>query len=48
MSSALEQFIASVRHEEAELDRMLATVLFTDVVGSTQRAAELGDHAWRS
>ena len=29
-------------------DRVLATVLFTDIVGSTQRAAELGDHAWRS
>jgi class 3 adenylate cyclase len=28
-------------------DRVLATVLFTDIVGSTQRAAELGDRAWR-
>ena len=28
-------------------DRALATVLFTDIVGSTQKAAELGDHAWR-
>ena len=28
-------------------DRSLATVLFTDIVGSTQKAAELGDHAWR-
>ena len=27
--------------------RFLATVLFTDIVGSTQRAAELGDRAWR-
>ena len=27
--------------------RSLATVLFTDIVGSTKRAAELGDHAWR-
>jgi class 3 adenylate cyclase len=30
-----------------EPDRVLATVLFTDVVGSTARAAELGDTAWR-
>jgi class 3 adenylate cyclase len=28
-------------------DRILATVLFTDIVGSTSRAAELGDQAWR-
>jgi pimeloyl-ACP methyl ester carboxylesterase len=28
-------------------DRVLATVLFTDIVGSTERAAELGDHDWR-
>jgi class 3 adenylate cyclase len=42
----VESFIASVRHEEAELDRMLATVLFTDIVGSTDKARELGDHAW--
>jgi len=27
--------------------RVLATVLFTDIVGSTERAAELGDRAWR-
>ncbi len=29
-------------------DRILATVLFTDIVGSTERAAELGDAAWRA
>jgi class 3 adenylate cyclase len=28
-------------------DRVLATVLFTDIVGSTDRAADLGDRAWR-
>ena len=44
--SAIEAFIASVQHEEAVLDRMLATVLFTDVVGSTDKACELGDRAW--
>jgi pimeloyl-ACP methyl ester carboxylesterase len=33
--------------EESEPDRVLATVLFTDIVGSTDRAASLGDRAWR-
>lgn len=32
---------------EEEPDRVLATVLFTDIVGSTARAAEVGDRAWR-
>jgi class 3 adenylate cyclase len=43
---AVERFIASVRHEEAALDRVLATVLFTDIVGSTDRACDMGDAAW--
>jgi class 3 adenylate cyclase len=30
-----------------ERDRVLATVLFTDIVGSTAKAAELGDRSWR-
>jgi len=33
--------------EEVERDRVLATVLFTDIVGSTAKAAELGDARWR-
>jgi class 3 adenylate cyclase len=33
--------------EDAEPDRVLATVLFTDIVGSTAKATELGDRAWR-
>jgi class 3 adenylate cyclase len=33
--------------EEGEADRVLATVLFTDIVDSTAKAAELGDRAWR-
>jgi class 3 adenylate cyclase len=32
---------------EAEPDTLLATVLFTDIVGSTAKAAELGDRSWR-
>jgi len=45
--SEIERFLQSVRDDEAELDRVLATVLFTDIVGSTRTAAELGDRAWR-
>jgi hypothetical protein len=42
----IERFLKGVR-DEAELDRVLATVLFTDIVGSTAKAAEMGDRAWR-
>ncbi len=40
------KFVDALRSEEAELDRVLATVMFTDIVGSTQKAAELGDVRW--
>ena len=43
----VERFLAGVRAEEADLDRVLATVLFTDIVGSTEKAAALGDSTWR-
>jgi class 3 adenylate cyclase len=43
----IRRFVKKIRHEEAVLDRVLATVLFTDIVGSTKRAAELGDRGWR-
>jgi class 3 adenylate cyclase len=42
----IEEFLTGDRHH-AELDRILATVLFTDVVGSTERAAAIGDKRWR-
>jgi len=42
----VQEFLTGVRHS-AEPDRVLATVLFTDIVGATSRAAELGDRAWR-
>ncbi|MEK6227797.1 MAG: adenylate/guanylate cyclase domain-containing protein [Actinomycetota bacterium] len=42
----IEEFVTGTRHER-EPDRVLATVLFTDIVRSTERAAELGDRAWR-
>ena len=41
-----QQFIEGLR-APPEPDRVLATILFTDIVGSTARAAELGDSAWR-
>jgi len=43
----VQRFLATVGEEEAELDRVLAAVLFTDIVGSTEKAVELGDHGWR-
>jgi class 3 adenylate cyclase/pimeloyl-ACP methyl ester carboxylesterase len=43
---AIEEFVTGTRPERP-VDRMLATVLFTDIVGSTTRAVELGDNAWR-
>jgi len=47
----IERFVTRVWEsggwEESEPDRVLATVLFTDIVGSTAKAAELGDRAWR-
>ena len=42
----IEEFLTGVRHGP-EPDRVLATVLFTDIVRSTERAAELGDGRWR-
>jgi class 3 adenylate cyclase len=41
------RFLAVLKEEEASFDRVLATVMFTDIVDSTQTAAELGDRAWR-
>ena len=40
-------FLSQIHEREAIFDRVLATVLFTDIVDSTHRAAELGDRAWR-
>ena len=41
----VEGFLTGVRRGP-DTDRVLTTVLFTDIVGSTERAAELGDRAW--
>lgn len=43
----IEEFLTGTR-QLREPDRVLATVLFTDICGSTERAAEMGDSAWRS
>jgi len=43
----VDRFVGTVRAEEADLDRVLATVLFTDIVASTEKAVELGDRGWR-
>ena len=42
----IEDFLTGVRHAPSDADRVLATVLFTDIVRSTERAAELGDRRW--
>lgn len=43
----IEEFVTGHR-ETARPERALATVVFTDIVGSTERAAELGDRDWRA
>lgn len=42
----VEEFLTGIRRGP-EPDRVLATVLLTDIVGSSERAAELGDRRWR-
>ena len=46
IADAIEEFLTGSR-APVSLDRVLATVLFTDIVGSTEKAAALGDHRWR-
>jgi class 3 adenylate cyclase/alpha-beta hydrolase superfamily lysophospholipase len=44
----IEEFVTGQRYgAAADLERILATVLFTDIAGSTQSAVELGDQRWR-
>jgi class 3 adenylate cyclase/alpha-beta hydrolase superfamily lysophospholipase len=44
----IEAFIEDLEAGAPDADRVLATVMFTDIVGSTQLAADLGDRAWRA
>jgi class 3 adenylate cyclase len=46
LTGEIERFLHGVGAEEAEFDRVLATVMFTDIVDSTSRAATLGDQGW--
>jgi class 3 adenylate cyclase/pimeloyl-ACP methyl ester carboxylesterase len=46
LADKIEEFLTG-SHTESEPDRVLATVLFTDIVDSTKRAVELGDRRWR-
>ena len=43
----MEEFLTGARHT-AHPDRPLATILFTDIVASTERASELGDERWHA
>lgn len=43
----IEEFIQGLVDAEPDSDRVLATIVFTDVVGSTNTAVALGDRAWR-
>ncbi|MFL5781041.1 MAG: adenylate/guanylate cyclase domain-containing protein [Thermoleophilaceae bacterium] len=47
VASAVEEFVTGARRAP-DPDRVLATVLFTDIVDSTARASSLGDRQWRS
>jgi class 3 adenylate cyclase/esterase/lipase len=46
IADEIQEFLTGVREPEKP-DRVLLTVLFTDIVGSTERARELGDRRWR-
>ena len=46
VAEAIEAFLAGTEQQRIP-DTVLATLLFTDLVGSTERAAELGDRSWR-
>jgi len=47
LAMAIESFLTAVSEEEADFDRVLVTVLFTDLVGSTEQASRLGDRRWK-
>jgi len=47
VTNEIERFVRGVREEESVFDRVLATVMFTDIVGSTENAARIGDRGWR-
>ena len=46
INGAIQEFVTGVR-PSPRIDRVLTTVLFTDIVGSTEKAAEIGDASWK-
>jgi len=48
VADEIEEFLTGSRGSDIDIDRVLATVLFTDIVDSTKRAAEVGDRQWRA
>jgi len=46
VAEEIEDFLSDVRHKD-EPDRVLATILFTDIVGSTEHASSVGDRKWK-
>jgi class 3 adenylate cyclase len=47
VADEMEEFLTGVRHSSSS-NRVLATVMLTDIVGSTERAAAIGDSAWKT
>jgi len=47
VAHTVAHFISTIHKEQAAFSRVLATVLFTDIVASTERASAMGDHAWK-
>ncbi|MGH2641464.1 MAG: adenylate/guanylate cyclase domain-containing protein, partial [Actinomycetota bacterium] len=47
VAGAIRRFAEAIEREHADFDRVLATVLFTDIVGSSERVTALGDRTWK-
>ena len=47
LMTGIERFLGAAHGEEVDFDRILATVLFTDLVGSTETAVRMADRAWK-
>ena len=45
---AMDELLEDVRRQQVVHDRVLATVMFTDIAGSTEHATTLGDRAWKA
>jgi class 3 adenylate cyclase len=47
LADTIEAYFVQFREEEEEFNRVLASILFTDIVGATERTMALGDRDWR-